>query len=52
MGTKLHYDIECYYKNEKVENESVEWSYFNKFLADHPNLRPYRSEWMVYDNEL
>lgn len=51
-GTKLHYDIECYYKNEKVENESPEWSYFTKFLAEHPNLKPYRSEWMVYDNEL
>jgi ATP-dependent exoDNAse (exonuclease V) beta subunit len=51
-GTKMHYDIECYYNNLSVTNDSVEYSYFNQFLADHPELVPYRTEWMVWDKEL
>ena len=27
-GTKMHYDIECYYNNMEVHNESVEYNYF------------------------
>ena len=32
-GTKMHYDIECYYNDEAVEIEEdcVEWSYFENF---------------------
>jgi len=53
-GTKMHYDIECYYNNCPNTNKSIEYEYFNNFLADFPelNLRPYRTEWMVYHEEL
>lgn len=51
-GTKMHYDIECFYNNNKVENDSIEFSYFMKFHNSNPNLKPYRTEWMVYDKEL
>lgn len=53
-GTKMHWDIECYYNKCSNENDSVEYSYFEKFLTDFPELnsRPYRTEWMVYHEEL
>ena len=36
----------------KVENDSLEYKYFNEFLKDYGHLKPYRTEWMVYDKEL
>ena len=51
-GTKMHFDIECFYNNNNVENDSIEFAYFMKFHNSTPNLKPYRTEWMVYDKEL
>ena len=51
-GTKMHYDIECYYNNMTVVNDSIEYEYFNNFLADFPDLKPYRTEWTVFHEEL
>jgi hypothetical protein len=50
-GTKLHYDIECYYNQLSVINDSIEFQYFLRFVSDHPELKPYRTEWMVYYEE-
>ena len=38
-GTKMHYDIECYYNNQPQENDSVEYGYFEAFLKAFPNLK-------------
>ena len=51
-GTKMHYDIECYYNGMSVENDSVEYHYFQQFVLDNEGLVPYRTEWMVWDKEL
>ena len=51
-GTKLHYDIECYNNYMEVDNDSIEFQYFLKFDEDFPDLKPYRTEWMVYYEEL
>ena len=55
-GTKLHYDIECYWNGWQVANYSIEYQYFLKFVADfeekNPGIKPYRTEWMVYYEEL
>ena len=51
-GTKMHYDIECFYNNMKVKNPSVEYDYFLRFHKQHSNLEPYRTEWMIYNKEL
>jgi hypothetical protein len=51
-GTNMHYDIECYYNKVDVVNESVEYEYFKHFLADFPDLKPYRTEWTVFHEEL
>jgi hypothetical protein len=55
-GTKLHYDIECYWNEWPVKNDSVEYGYFLRFVEDfkrnNPGVKPYRTEWMVYYEEL
>jgi len=51
-GTKMHYDIECYFNGMSVNNDSIEFQYFKNFLVDFPELTPYRTEWMVYYEEL
>jgi len=51
-GTKMHQDIEYYYNGMTPENDSIEYTYFLNFAKDHANLKPYRTEWMVYYEEL
>lgn len=54
-GTKMHYDIECFYNDMDVEidEDCVEFDYFLRFERDHgEKLNPYRTEWMVWDKEL
>jgi len=51
-GTQMHYDIECFYNKCDVQNNSVEYKWFQRFVADFPELTPYRTEWCVYYEEL
>jgi ATP-dependent exoDNAse (exonuclease V) beta subunit len=51
-GTDMHNDIEKYYNDVPVENNSIEFAYFKKFVADFPQLKPYRTEWTVYYEEV
>ena len=51
-GTKMHYDIECFYNNCPNENDSIEYQYFKNFVSDFSHFVPYRTEWMIYDEEL
>ena len=51
-GTKLHNDIEKFYNGMEIENDSVEYSFFLKFKEDYKHLIPFRTEWMVYHEEL
>ena len=54
-GTKMHYDIECYYNDMdiEVEPDCIEWNYFEKFEEEiGEEKEPYRTEWMVWDDEL
>ena len=51
-GTKMHYDIECFYNEMLVSNSSVEYEWFQRFVKDFPELKPYRTEWCVYYEEL
>lgn len=32
--------------------EAQEWQYFLNFVADHPDMKPYRTEWMIYDEDI
>ena len=38
--------------NNSIINKSIEWNYFIQFINDHPNLKPYRTEWTIYDEDL
>tara|TARA_Y100000389_G_scaffold176017_1_gene187220 strand:- start:27 stop:770 length:744 start_codon:yes stop_codon:yes gene_type:complete len=49
-GTKLHLDIENYYNNICVNNNSIEYTYFKNFLKEN-DLKPYRTEWKVWDED-
>ena len=51
-GTKMHYDIECFWNKMPVTNDSIEYQWFLRFVKDFPELKPYRTEWMVYYEEL
>ena len=47
-----HADLhEAYLQNPKAI-EVVEWDYFINFVKDHPELKPYRTEWTIYDEDL
>jgi ATP-dependent exoDNAse (exonuclease V) beta subunit len=37
---------------EKHSFKSLEWQYFINFVKDHPNLKPYRTEWLVYNEDV
>jgi ATP-dependent exoDNAse (exonuclease V) beta subunit len=51
FGTKMHADIEDYYNDLPVDNSSIEFEYFKNFVKDFPELKAYRTEWMVYWEE-
>jgi len=51
-GTQMHYNIECFYNGLSVVNDSVEYAYFQRFVADFPWLEAYRTEWMVYHEDM
>jgi hypothetical protein len=36
---------------ENHNNKSIEWQYFINFLKDHPDLKPYSTEWIIYDDD-
>lgn len=51
-GTLLHADIENYYNNKNVSNQSPEWHFFLKFVKNNPNLKAYRTEWAIFNERL
>jgi ATP-dependent exoDNAse (exonuclease V) beta subunit len=67
-GTDMHYEIECFMNNLEVEYpythadlynvsnidriNSVEWGYFIEFVKNTPHLKPYRTEWTIYHEDL
>ena len=55
-GTNLHYQIECYYNGiDSIEYSieyNIEYTYFKNFVTACPALKPYRTEWMIYHEEL
>jgi hypothetical protein len=40
------------YENNKIDNNSIEWNMFIKFVGYFPDLVPYRTEWVIYDKSL
>ena len=51
-GTDMHNDIERFYNDVPVDNTSIEYGYFMKFQKDFQHLKPYRTEWTIYQEDL
>jgi hypothetical protein len=43
--------IENYVCNEEKESH-IEWKYFINFVKDHQHLKPYRTEWTVFNDDI
>jgi hypothetical protein len=52
FGTKMHANIEYYYNGDPKEDDSVEYQYFLNFARDYSFLKPYRTEWCVFDEDI
>lgn len=37
---------------QTLAQESFEWQYFIDFVKDHPHLKPYRTEWRIFDTSI
>jgi len=56
---KINYtntDLYNYYmtaqKSIHNHNPSIEWTYFINFIKDFPTLKPFRTEWRIYDERI
>jgi hypothetical protein len=48
-----HKDLyELYCKTGIPNIDTIEWKYFIDFIKDNPDLKPYRTEWTIYHEEL
>lgn len=57
QGTLMHKSIEDFLNLEPVENSetkefSMFMSFWNDFLTKYPTLKPYRTEWLIYDEDI
>jgi hypothetical protein len=66
LGTEMHYSIECYYRGGSSggDDANIETNIpvpltpvpltpqFLAFIADYPNLKPYRTEWMIFNEDV
>jgi hypothetical protein len=44
-----------YYIQQGIIQEqtpATEWDFFIQFIADHPHLKPYRTEWLIYHEDV
>lgn len=47
----LHKDLLENMVNHNIDN-SIEWNYFIDFIKSTPHLKPYRTEWFIFDEDL
>ena len=47
-----HEQLYNLYMSEHKSPRSVEWQYFLNFVKDFPHLKPYRTEWTIYDEDV
>jgi len=51
-GTILHEKIENYYNNIEDSIDAPEFTYFKNFIKKYPKLKPYKTEWRIFDCNL
>lgn len=51
-----HFDLIENYKivkpSELDDEITLEWKYFLKFMEDHKHMKPYRTEWMIFHEDV
>lgn len=51
LGTQLHEEIENYYNGLTYNDKLPEFQHFLEFKRKYSTMKPYRSEWRVFDEE-
>ena len=51
-GTILHEKIENFYNNIEDSIDAPEFTYFKNFIKKYPKLKPYKTEWRIFDCNL
>jgi ATP-dependent exoDNAse (exonuclease V) beta subunit len=46
------YEAYMYENIEEHDTKPLEWKYFINFVKDFPHLKPYRTEWLIYDEDV
>ena len=41
-----------YTSKEEFKETPLEWQYFIQFVKDTPHLKPYRTEWLIYNEDI
>lgn len=44
--------LDNYRSGEDTVIRGPEWDFFLKFVEDHPEMKPFRTEWMIYDEDV
>jgi len=50
-----HHDLFENYKKQLEDDEkemTLEWKYFLQFIQDHKDMKPYRTEWMIFHEDV
>jgi hypothetical protein len=46
------YELYMINNRETHESRPLEWQYFINFVKDFPNLKPFRTEWVIYNEDV
>jgi hypothetical protein len=48
---KVLFEIYISDKKTELQNKPLEWQYFINFMNEHQHLKPYRTEWTIYNDD-
>jgi ATP-dependent exoDNAse (exonuclease V) beta subunit len=48
----LYEDYMSNVSEEELKQMPLEWQYFIQFVKDTPDLKPYRTEWLIFNEDL
>jgi ATP-dependent exoDNAse (exonuclease V) beta subunit len=51
-SNKELFEIYMAEKGKFLDKTTIEWQYFIQFIKDHQHLKPYRTEWTIYDEDV
>jgi ATP-dependent exoDNAse (exonuclease V) beta subunit len=46
------YENYMHHNKDTHDSKPLEWKYFINFVKDHPHLKPYRTEWIIYNEDV